>query len=250
MPTDPNHYQSIGFKPSYGRVEPPHLLKRQPLESLGSLQIDLGAPIDTDFSDVARQDVLDKAFVAGEYPEVSPALSGLRRFITERRIQATQSKIERLATRQFVGKSLLAAKPYKALNDPFASAAGTPNMLRPTGFRNKLFVGGLEASHTLAKRSTAKSGSILLQNPDVKGSRQTGAVFYNQYDKSQKRLSWGERRSIGKSARHYRRNNRFTTASEKTFKTIAIGREGRLDKLVDKRNRLAVKHDALRQVGT
>jgi hypothetical protein len=246
---DPNQY-TLPFSDRIGRVDPPYLTQRTtPLAASPSLEH--GPRIDTTFDHDARQHIVEDGLNNGEYPEVSPAMAGLRRFVTERRIGITQARAEYLAGRgdvlRFVGEAIQSQKPYMAFYSPFNPDKDhpTPNLRRPTGLRNKVMVGTLENVNNFNDHSNMRAGNLVSTHPDIEGSKQTFMPFYNQYDKTKVRLSWSERRAMGKAARHYRRNMRFSKAGGKTFDFITAGPNQRAEKRLDKRDRLVLKSDAL-----
>ncbi len=235
MSTERPYESPVKFSDRYGNVlnPPSHLLP--PAETpLPNYLEESRENIDTSFD---RKDVIDN----NEIPSVIPALAGLRLAIANRRINSRQSRIERLSGRhgvlRHVGRSAVTGENYLDPEHP----------LRPNNMPQRIATYWIDTMLTHKQKADRKAGKLGMAYPDIVGSRQTGKLFYDQYDPRTKRLSWGERRNLGKAARRHRRSLRAANRYDRAVEFIAGHPSNKVSSLKEKRDKLVVKAEALEQ---
>jgi hypothetical protein len=165
----------------------------------------------------------DALIASQPIPEVSPVFTGVRRYIAELRLNRAQNKIEQLAEDEqvlrFVGKSTLKWNGFRAIEEPN----------RPKTLKQNTAAQLLNATYTRARLRRARTNNI--------------ARNYNHVDQANSRLR--ERMTDRKMDRFEVRLHRQASRRHKLFKHI-IARPGRkANKLIKRRDKLALKAHAL-----
>jgi hypothetical protein len=205
-------------------------------------------PIDTTFD-------RDALIASAPISEAVPVLLGLRTFINERRIARAQRQVERLATTQrvvgLVGRSII---KDSTITPTLARVYGLDrslvnkgymhedNPLRPTSLQEHRLVKRLSKVTGKRRVNQNMSGHLAASYPDVVGSEQTLSPLFNQ---TGKKLSIGERRHLGKNARHHRVLQRKMARQDKRFaKTVSLPAR-KAQKHAERRDKLVIKQAAV-----
>lgn len=241
----PAENQPPGFDDNFGG-KPMWLLNIQPEPRKSSRAS--GAPRSLGTIETSHESI--EVDYGGPVEEKFPALAGLRRVIASHRLHRTEKALVRANDREresavrYIGEAILNGANYQHSEDPN----------RPTTLTEKATANMLETIYRHRQYAQRRRSNLLESYPDIKDSQQTFSPFYKQYRpyfdengnyRVDKNLSWGERRNIGKAARHYRRHDRFVRVYDRMFDAIAGRSSRKTEKLEKKRVGLARDVDAL-----
>ena len=211
--------------------------------------------IDTSQLDMRTTDALVEAGYmpnGEEIPEIFPVFTGIRARILEMRVSMIQRKVERLAKRQrqihFIGKRVLEDKSYTSTNPE-----EIPDDIE------RAHTMGIKISANRLSRLRARHVNVAQRRhtlervyPEAIGNQPSYIPFMgiSDYDKGPKnniQRSLGERRSLNRGAKLYNHSGIAQSIYKDMFTRIVTKPGRAAEGLPEKRDRLAVKAEAMKK---